>query len=67
VLRLTAAFLVSADFLIIWLPLDVPGFRSVLARGWHDQLGRTIEGPRGMTALFPCVRMSGIRQLVEES
>ena len=27
--------LVSAGFLIVWLPPDVRGFRPVLARGWH--------------------------------
>ena len=26
----------SADWLAIWLPLDVNVFRSFLARGWHD-------------------------------
>ena len=31
----TAAFLVRAGFLVIWLPLDVGGFRLVLARDWH--------------------------------
>jgi hypothetical protein len=33
--RRTAAFLVSAVALAVWLPLDVRGFRPVLARGWH--------------------------------
>ena len=36
----TAALLVRAGFLVFWLPLDVPGFRSVPVRGRHDQLGR---------------------------
>ena len=31
----TAAFLVRAGFLVVWLPLDVGGYRLVLARGWH--------------------------------
>ena len=35
----TAGILVSAGFLVVWLLLGVRGFRSVLARGWHDQLG----------------------------
>jgi hypothetical protein len=44
--RSTAAFLVRAGFLVVWLPLDTPGFRPVLARGWHDQLGRLrLRGP----------------------
>ena len=30
-----AAFLVSAGLLIVWLQLNVYGFRPVLARGWH--------------------------------
>ena len=34
-LRSTAAFLVRAGFLVVWLPLDVSGFCPVLARGWH--------------------------------
>ena len=38
----TAAFLVRAGFLVVWLPLDVCGFRPLLARDWHDQLGRTV-------------------------
>jgi hypothetical protein len=29
---------VRAGFFVFWLPLDVRGFRSVLACGWHDQL-----------------------------
>jgi hypothetical protein len=28
--------LVSARLLVVWLPLDVCGFRLVLARGWHE-------------------------------
>jgi hypothetical protein len=31
----TAATLMSAGFLVVWLPLDVHGYRLVLARGWH--------------------------------
>jgi hypothetical protein len=33
----TAAILVSAGFLVVWLQLDVRGFRTVLARRWHGQ------------------------------
>jgi len=35
VLGSTAAFLVSAGLLVVWLSPDVCGFRPVLARGWH--------------------------------
>jgi hypothetical protein len=35
VLDSTAAFLVSAGFLVVWLPFGVRDFRPVLARGWH--------------------------------
>jgi hypothetical protein len=45
----TAAVLVSAGSLVVWLLLDVRGFRSVLARGWHDQLGRTVMTISGMS------------------
>jgi hypothetical protein len=34
--RPTAAFLARAGFLVVWLTTDVRGFRSVLARGWHE-------------------------------
>jgi hypothetical protein len=30
-----AVFLVRAGSLIVWLQLNVSGFRPVLARGWH--------------------------------
>ena len=30
-----AAFLVRAGLLIVWLQLNVPGFRPVLTREWH--------------------------------
>jgi hypothetical protein len=33
--RPTATFLVRAGLLIVWLHLNVSGFRLVLARGWH--------------------------------
>jgi hypothetical protein len=32
----TAAFLVRAGFLVVWLPLGVHGFATVLARGRHE-------------------------------
>lgn len=32
---LPAAFLVTAGLLVVWLQLDIPGFRFVLARDWH--------------------------------
>ena len=49
--------LVSAGFLIVWLRLDVCGFRSVLARGWHG------AGPRRSGArrsLPPCVNQCSL-------
>jgi hypothetical protein len=36
----TAAFLVNAGLLGVWLQLDVSGFCSVLARGWHGDSSR---------------------------
>ena len=33
--RSTAGFLVRPGFLVVWLPLDAGGSRSVLAHGWH--------------------------------
>jgi hypothetical protein len=33
---LTAAYLARAGLLGVWLQLSVPGFRPVLARGWHE-------------------------------
>ena len=30
-----AAFLVRGGLFVVWLSLDVFGFRPVLARGWH--------------------------------
>jgi hypothetical protein len=34
----TAVLLVRATFPVVWLRLDVRGFRLVLARGWHGTL-----------------------------
>ena len=31
----TAVMLLSVGFLVVLVPLDAGGFRSVLARGWH--------------------------------
>jgi len=31
-----AVFLIRAGLLIVWLQLNVSGFRPVLARGWHE-------------------------------
>ncbi len=44
----TAAILVTAGLLVVSLPRDAPGFRPVLARGWHDQLGRTVMAILGV-------------------
>src|SRR5262249_50688584 len=35
-----AAFQIRAGLLIVWLQLNVSGFRSVLARGWHGYAPR---------------------------
>ena len=32
-----AASLIGAGFLVVWAPLDVHRFRSILARGWHGR------------------------------
>jgi hypothetical protein len=34
----TAAMLVRTAFVVVLVLVNVPGFRLVLARGWHDQL-----------------------------
>jgi hypothetical protein len=47
VLRSSAAFLVSVGFLVVSLPPAVRGFRPVLARDWHDQLGSSVARPSG--------------------
>jgi len=36
----TAAMLVRGGFVVVLVPVNVSGFRPVLARGWHDQLIR---------------------------
>jgi hypothetical protein len=38
----TAATLVRTGFVVVLVLVNVPGFRPVLARGWHDQLGRSV-------------------------
>ena len=32
---LTDAFLLAAGSVVVWIPVDVRGFRLVLARDWH--------------------------------
>jgi hypothetical protein len=51
--RPTAAFLVRAGLLVVWLQRNVSGFRSVLARGWHGDASRcelSADPARGQTA-----------------
>lgn len=40
-LRPTAAFPLRPRFLVVLVPLDIHGFRSVLARGWHGGVTST--------------------------
>ena len=40
----TAAMLVRTGFVVVLVLAKVPGFRPVLARSWHDQLGRLRVG-----------------------
>jgi hypothetical protein len=35
-----AVFLIRAGLLVVWLQLNVSGFRPVLARGWHGDASR---------------------------
>jgi hypothetical protein len=51
--RSTAAFLARAGLLGVWLQLNVPGSRSVLARAWHvRQTGsRSIRMVNGAEAI----------------
>ena len=42
----TAAMLVKTGFVVVLVLVNVPGFRPVLARGWHDQLGRCMAYSR---------------------
>jgi hypothetical protein len=37
-----AAMLVRAGFVVVVTLINVSGFCPVLARGWHDQLGRSV-------------------------
>jgi hypothetical protein len=39
----TAAILVRTGFVVVLVPVNVPGFRPVLARGWHGQLGSSVK------------------------
>jgi hypothetical protein len=43
VLGATAALLVSAGFLVLWLLPGVRGFRPVLARGSHGETGTRLQ------------------------
>jgi hypothetical protein len=38
----TAVILVRTGFLVVLVLVNVSGFRPVLARGWHDQLGKSV-------------------------
>jgi DNA-binding NarL/FixJ family response regulator len=50
---LTAAFLVTAGSVVVWMPLDVRGFRPVPARDWRDaqSAARTGVQPAAGTSL----------------
>jgi hypothetical protein len=37
--------LVRTGFVVVLVLVNVPGFRPILARGWHDQLGRLAAHP----------------------
>jgi len=45
----TAAMLVRAGFVVVLVPVNVPGFRPLLARGWHKPLDAA--GPGNLTVL----------------
>ena len=59
----TAASLVRAGFLVVWLQLSVSGFRLVLARSWHGgQVGLTPRQGRRKRRCIPpsaCCLVSG--------
>ena len=47
----TAAILVRTGFVVVLVPVNVPGFRPVLARTWHGQPGRLrVAGMRGLAS-----------------
>ncbi len=50
----TAVFLVGASFLVFWVLPSVRGFCPVLARGWHDQLGRSEDSQMPDVLLCIC-------------
>ena len=53
-----AAFLLRASLLGVWPQLDVPGFRPVLARGWH---GLTSSSRTTGTRLLAAERHGSMR------
>src|SRR5262249_29377524 len=70
----TAAMLVRAGFVVVLVLVNVSGFRSILARGWHDQLTgkwvsyrasgstrRSIERSRVRVELWLCRVFEGDR------
>jgi hypothetical protein len=57
--RSTAAFLIRAGLLVIWLQLNVSGFRSVLARGWHGAVAAVL-------ARFPGRKSLGLLDRVQQ-
>jgi hypothetical protein len=50
---------VRAGFVVPWLRLDVSGFRSVLARGWHDQLGHWLHNAKLDDAELSGAKLTG--------
>jgi hypothetical protein len=48
----TGASLVRAAFLVVWLPLDVRGFRPVLACAWHDAFWMQTAKPSRRSGAF---------------
>jgi hypothetical protein len=47
--RVNCCFLVTAGSVVVWIPLDVRGFRLVLARGWHGVQSAAWTGLRFRT------------------
>jgi hypothetical protein len=45
----TVAMLARAGFVVVLMPVNVSGFRLVLARGWHGQTS-SLSGLLGATA-----------------
>jgi hypothetical protein len=50
--KLTVAILFRTGFVVVLVLVDVPGFRPVLARGWHEgrvsmrTIGNQVDGGR---------------------